>query len=97
MLDTIRTPRLVAASLVVLSLATATLFVPLSQAQAEEAAGAVTAIDLETGTITLDDGSVFVLGPDLDPEGLEVGNEVLLTYDEGDNGTLIVSMIEITE
>ena len=48
-------------------------------------------------TITLDDGTVFVLADELDPEGLEVGNEVLLTYTEGDNGTLFVSLIEITE
>ncbi|WP_417671977.1 DUF1344 domain-containing protein [Roseibium sp.] len=69
----------------------------LSQASADEAAGSIIAIDVESATITLDDDSVFVLGPDLDPEGLEVGNEVLLTYDEGDNGTLIVTAIEITE
>ncbi|MBD8876133.1 DUF1344 domain-containing protein [Roseibium polysiphoniae] len=89
-----RAARVAAACLLALS-----FIVPmsLSTASADETAGSIIAVDVESATITLDDDTVFVLGPDLDPEGLEVGNEVLLTYDEGDNGSLIVTAIEITE
>ncbi|WP_417686390.1 DUF1344 domain-containing protein [Roseibium sp.] len=69
----------------------------ISPASADEAAGAVTAIDADNATITLDDGTVFVLSAEVSADGLELGSEVLLTYSEGDNGTLIVTAIEITE
>jgi hypothetical protein len=54
---------------------------------AEEAKGAISAIDPAAGTITLADGKVYKLPADFDAASLQVGQEVTVTFDAGADGT----------
>jgi len=74
-----------------------TAALPLSHAFADEASGTIVEIDTEAKSIVLDDDSVYVLPDTIDTEGLNVGDIVMLTYDQSDNGTLLVTNIEVEQ
>jgi hypothetical protein len=69
---------------------------PLSYAFADETTGTIVEIDPDAKSIVLDDDTVYVLPDAIDPEGLSIGDVVQITYDESDDGTLIVTALEIT-
>jgi hypothetical protein len=61
-------------------------------ALAAEAEGKIQAIDVESLTITLDDGKSYKLPGEFDVEALEEGMDVLLAYDEVSGENLITDM-----
>ncbi|HEX9770307.1 MAG TPA: DUF1344 domain-containing protein [Kiloniellales bacterium] len=54
----------------------------MSVAQADEAAGKISAVD--ASSITLEDGTTFTIGEGVSTEGLEPGTEVTVSYEEQD-------------
>jgi len=58
-----------------------------SVASAADATGKISAIDSENQQVTLDNGMSFTLSEDASIEGLKVGDEVTVTYEqqEGQN------------
>ncbi len=54
-------------------------------AQAEEASGRVQSADPATGTLMLEDGTVFTVDEGIAIETLQPGTEVMVSYEE-DNG-----------
>lgn len=61
-------------------------------ALAAETSGAITSVDPAAGTITLDSGQTFVLPNGVDVAALQVGKNVMITYDEAD-GKMMASEI----
>jgi Cu/Ag efflux protein CusF len=62
----------------------------IAGAQADEAAGKVALVDPNTGSITLEDGTIFTIGEGVSMEGLEPGTEVTVSYEEKD-GQLVAT------
>lgn len=60
---------------------------------AAEVTGAITAVDPATGTVTLDDGRVYVLPADFDVASITAGAMVKITYEEVD-GKLTITAVE---
>ena len=60
---------------------------------AEEAKGAISAIDPAAGTVTLADGKVYKLPADFDAASLQVGQEVTITFEAGADGTNTASAV----
>ena len=54
----------------------------MSIAQADEAAGKISAVDSQT--LVLEDGTTFTIGEGVSTEGLELGTEVTVSYEEQD-------------
>ena len=72
----------------------AALFVASSVAAlAAEVTGAITAVDPAAGTVTLDDGNIYVLPADFDIAALTAGAMVTITYEEVD-GQLRIMAVE---
>lgn len=72
----------------------AALFVASSfTALAAEVTGAITAVDPATGTVTLDDGNIYLLPADFDVASLQAGTMVTITYEEID-GQLTITGVE---
>lgn len=63
---------------------------------AAEAEGTIKAIDIESLTITLDDGKSYKLPGEFDVEALKEGMDVLLAYEEVSGENLITDM-ELSE
>ena len=80
-------------------LAALAIVLPLSltPAFAEETSGTITELDVENGLIVLDDGNEYLLSEAIDPNGLQVGDKVIVDFEQGDNGILIVNDIEVTQ
>ena len=53
-------------------------------AYAADATGAIQTIDATAGTVTLADGTVYVLPAGFDAASFQVGDEVKITYEEAD-------------
>ena len=51
---------------------------------AADATGAIQSIDATAGTVTLEDGTVYVLPAGFDSATFKVGDQVKITYDEAD-------------
>ena len=61
-------------------------------AYAADATGAIQSIDATAGTVTLADGTVYVLPAGFDSAAFKVGDQVKITYEEADgkmNATLV--------
>ena len=69
---------------------------PLASAFADESSGTIVEIDPDAKSIVLDDDTVYVLPDTIDPEELNIGDVVLITYTEADNGTFVVTTLEVT-
>ncbi|MBD1547161.1 DUF1344 domain-containing protein [Roseibium aggregatum] len=69
---------------------------PLSHAFADETTGTIVEIDPDAKSIVLDDDTVYVLPDTIDPEGLNIGDVVQITYSESDSGTLVVTALSVT-
>jgi Cu/Ag efflux protein CusF len=54
----------------------------IATAHADEAAGKVAAVD--DATLILEDGTTFTIGEGVSTEGLEMGTEVTVSYEEQD-------------
>lgn len=65
-----------------------------SLAYAGEVEGTVSAIDMDNGVITLDDGSSYTAGEDVDLEGVEEGTKVKLTVEDGSD---VATAVEIEQ
>lgn len=59
-----------------------TFFAIASFANADEVSGRITAMDADSGTILLEDGSMYTLGEGVSIDGLEPGTEVTVSYEE---------------
>jgi Cu/Ag efflux protein CusF len=73
--------------------AAALLAVSSFPALAAEATGAITAVDPAAGTVTLDDGNIYVLPANFDLAMLPAGARVKITYEEVD-GKLTITAVE---
>lgn len=60
---------------------------------AEEATGAITAIDPAAGTVTLADGNTYTLPAPEDTAALQVGQEVTITYEVGADGSNVATAV----
>jgi Cu/Ag efflux protein CusF len=60
---------------------------------AEEATGAITAIDPAAGTVTLADGNTYTLPTPEDAASLQVGQEVTITFEEGTDGSKMATEV----
>ena len=60
---------------------------------AEEASGAITAIDPAAGTVTLADGNTYTLPTPEDAASLQVGQEVTITFEEGSDGSKMATEV----
>jgi hypothetical protein len=74
--------------------ASALLLISSLAAFAEEASGAITAVDPAAGTVTLADGQTFTLPESIDAASLQVGQEVTIMYDEGTDGSMTATAVE---
>jgi hypothetical protein len=63
---------------------------------ADEASGAISAIDPVAGTVTLADGALYVLPSVEDAASLEVGQEVTIEFEETGDGQLMATSISPT-
>ncbi|WP_421725872.1 DUF1344 domain-containing protein [Bauldia sp.] len=63
-------------------------------ALAAEASGAITSVDVSAGQITIDDGSTFFLPPSVDAAALQVGQQVIIEYEQGADGSLNAMSVE---
>lgn len=79
--------------LMVVASAAAMLAASSLSAFAEEAKGAITAIDPAAGTVTLADGKTFVLPSPTDAASLQVGQDVTITYEAGADGKLMATTV----
>lgn len=62
----------------------AALFAGVSVANAAEATGTISNIDVAGGTVTLDNGATYSLPASVAAADLQVGAKVKVTYDEAD-------------
>ncbi|WP_346894079.1 DUF1344 domain-containing protein [uncultured Roseibium sp.] len=74
-----------------------TVALPLSHAFADEGSGTIVEIDPDARSIVLDDDTVYVLPDTIDPEGLNIGDVVMITYEEASDGTLVVTKLELDQ
>jgi len=63
-------------------------------ALAAEATGTIASVDIAEGTVTLEDGALFILPPSTDASSLQVGDRITVTYVET-NGQALASQIEL--
>ena len=61
-------------------------------AHAEETAGKVAAVDMSTGSLMLEDGTIFTIGEGVSTDGLEPGTEVTVSFEERD-GQLVATEV----
>lgn len=62
-------------------------------ALAAEASGAIASVDTAAGTVTLDSGQTFSLPASVDAASLQVGQQVMITYEEGSDGKMTASEV----
>lgn len=62
-------------------------------ALAAEATGAIASLDASVGTVTLDNGQTFMLSGSIDAASLQIGDRVLVTYEENANGDITATTI----
>lgn len=62
-------------------------------ALADEAQGAITAVDPTAMTITLDDGNTYVLPASVDAASLQVGAKVIIEYTKGADGKMAATSV----
>ncbi len=60
---------------------------------AEEATGSIASIDVVAGTVTLDSGDTFRLPEGFDSASVAVGDQVTITYEEGEAGEMNASEV----
>lgn len=58
---------------------------------ADEANGTIQSIDATAGTVTLADGSTYVLPSATDAASLQVGQDVTITFDKGADGKMMAT------
>jgi hypothetical protein len=66
--------------------------VSIAAAQAEEAAGPITAVDTSGGPLKLEDGTMIRVAEGVSMDGLEPGTEVTVSYEEQD-GELVATEV----
>jgi hypothetical protein len=62
-------------------------------ALADEATGAITAVDPTAMTVTLDNGSTYSLPASVDAATLQVGQKVMIQFDAGADGKLTATSV----
>jgi Cu/Ag efflux protein CusF len=65
-------------------------------ALADDANGKIEKVNIDAGTIELDDGKTYKLPGEFDPEQLKTGNEIFLVFQVVDGENIITDM-EVTE
>jgi hypothetical protein len=60
---------------------------------ADEAQGAITAVDPAAMTVTLDDGNIYVLPTDVDAASLQVGEQVIIEYGQDASGNMTATAV----
>lgn len=74
------------------------LFAGASVAMAEEeATGTLLQVDDAAGVITLEDGSTYTFDDDVDVTDLQAGQEVTVSYEEGEDGQMRITSISASE
>lgn len=80
--------------LMITASAAALLAVSSFAALADEAAGAITSIDTQAGTVTLDDGNTYMLPQDMNAAQLQVGEKVKIEFQQDNAGQLQASSVQ---
>ncbi len=62
-------------------------------ALADEASGAITAVDASAMTVTLDDGNTYQLPQDVDAASLQVGDKVTIEYTKQSDGSMAATTV----
>jgi len=62
-------------------------------ALADEAQGSITAVDPTAMTVTLDDGNTYKLPADVDAASLQVGEKVMIEYDQDASGSMTATTV----
>ena len=75
------------------ALLAAGLMLSAGAAQAAEDEGKIASVDIETLTITLDNGNSYKLPGEFDVEALDVGMEVVLAYDTVGGEKLVTDLV----
>lgn len=75
------------------ALLAAGLMLSAGAAQAAEDEGKIASVDIETLTITLDNGNSYKLSGEFDVEALDVGMEVVLAYDTVGGEKLVTDLV----
>lgn len=60
---------------------------------AEELSGVISGIDADLGSVTIDSGEIFYVVEDVDLSALEIGQSVIIGFEDGDDGELIAMSI----
>ena len=63
-------------------------------ALAAEATGASASIDVGAGQVTLEDGNTYFLPPSVDAASLQVGEQVIIEFEQGADGSLNAMSVE---
>jgi hypothetical protein len=63
-------------------------------ALADEASGAITAIDPNAKTVTLDNGSTYTLPASVDAASLQVGQKVMIQFDKASDGSMAATAVQ---
>ena len=65
----------------VMAVGAAAFFATMSLALAADATGTITDVDAAGGSLSLDDGNTYILGPSVKAATLKVGEKVTITFD----------------
>lgn len=78
-------------------LSAAALFASVGLASAEEASGTLLEVDPMAGMIVLDDGTAYTVADGVSIDGLQPGDEVTVSFEEGEDGQMVISEITTAE
>lgn len=88
--------RLIATLALAAAALTVSLMASTPRAVADDADGKIEKVNIDEGTIELDNGTTYKLPGEFDPEQLKKGNEIFLVYQVVDGENIITDM-EVTE
>ena len=69
------------------------LLLTASLASADEAKGTLQEINMDAQTITMDDGTSYRLAEDVSLEGIEVGEEVTVSFEEQGDDKIVTEIV----
>lgn len=88
--------RLIATLALAVAAIAGSMMVSTPRAVADDADGKIEQVNIDDGTIILDNGNTYKLPGEFDPEQLKKGNEIFLVYQVVDGENIITDM-EVTE
>ena len=81
-------------NLMIAACAVAVLAVSPLAALAAEASGAIGSVDATAGTVTLADGTTYILPRGFDAASLQAGSKVKIIFEKGGDGTMTATAVQ---